>query len=246
MLRLVAATANPDKLREIEAILSAGAPGDRAPANSEPGDSAPGASAPGAGIILLARPDNVPIPEEDAPTMEGNARIKARCIADATGQPAVADDTGLEVAALGGAPGVHSARYAGPDASYRDNVAALLSALADVPPSERQARFRTVALVRAPDGTEVMAQGTLEGSIALAPRGEGGFGYDPVFVPDQFGRAEQSERADQFGRAEQLAEQSEAEPPTLAQLTDDQKNSISARGMAFRNLVRELKTAGWL
>ncbi len=225
MLKLVAATANPDKLREIEAILSGGATEAGAPA-----------AAPGTAIVLLPRPDHVPIPEEDEPTLEGNARIKARCIVDATGQPAVADDTGLEVDALDGAPGVRSARYAGPDASYSDNVAALLSALADVPPDKRQARFRTVALARTPDGTEVMAQGTLEGSIALAPRGEGGFGYDPVFVPEQLASGEQLEQG------EQLA----GEPPTLAQLTDHQKNSISARGAAFRNLVSELKAAGWM
>ena len=103
------------------------------------------------GIELVPRPDDLPDVVEDAPTLEGNARLKAVAVCDATGQPALADDTGLEVDALGGAPGVFSARYAGDDASYTDNVAKLLDALADLPdPEERMARFRTVALVRFP------------------------------------------------------------------------------------------------
>ena len=195
-LELVTATANPDKVREIQAILEA--------------------SQAKAKIMLLPRPASIPVPEEDADTLLGNARIKAQCIAEATGQPAVADDTGLEVAALDGAPGVHSARFAGPQASYHDNVTALLEALAGVPAANRQAQFRTVALVRFPDGHEVFAEGTVAGSIGTQPQGEGGFGYDPVFIPD------------------------EADGLTLAELSADEKNSLSARGRAFRSLVQEL------
>ena len=101
----------------------------------------------------------------------------------------MADDTGLEVDALGGAPGVYSARYAGEDATYGDNVAKLLGALAARPDGggARRARFRTVALAAFPDGAEVWAEGTVEGSIATAGRGGNGFGYDPVFVPDDAG-----------------------------------------------------------
>ena len=123
---------------------------------------------------------------EDGTTLLDNARLKAQALTAATGLPAVADDTGLEVDALGGAPGVYSARYAGENATYRDNVAKLLLALAalDDDGGVRAARFKTVALVAFPDGSEVWAEGAVEGTIAHSRRGENGFGYDPVFVPD--------------------------------------------------------------
>ena len=160
MTTFVCASANPDKVSEIRAVLVP------------------------LGIELLPRPDDIPEVVEDAPTLEGNARLKAVAICEATGMPALADDTGLEVDALGGAPGVFTARYAGEDATYADNVLKLLDALADLPePEERLARFRTVALVRFPDGREVSAAGWVDGTITLGPRGHNGFGYDPVFEP---------------------------------------------------------------
>jgi len=192
-MQLVCASANPDKVAEIRAILEE------------------------SGIELLPRPD-VPDVVEDGETLEANARLKARALSSATGLAAVADDTGLEVNSLGGAPGVRSARFAGEDASYVDNVMKLLDALSDLPePEERSARFRTVALARFPDGLEVLADGAVEGSIALAPRGENGFGYDPVFVP------------------------SEGDGRTFAEMSADEKHVISHRGRAFRALAERLR-----
>jgi XTP/dITP diphosphohydrolase len=187
-LELVAATANPHKLTEIEQIM-------------------------GDGWRILPRPADVGDIVEDADTLEGNARLKARTICEATGLPAVADDTGLEVDALGGAPGVHSARYAGIDGDSAANVAKLLDALADVDDAERTARFRTVAMVAWPDGSETVATGVVEGHIARVAHGAGGFGYDPVFVP-----------VDADGR-------------TFAEMADAEKNAISHRGRAFRALA---------
>ena len=139
MITLVCASANPDKVAEIEALL-AGA------------------------VELLPRPADVPDVVEDADTLEGNARLKAVAIATATGQPAVADDTGLEVDALGGRPGVHTARYAGERATYADNRARLLGELAGA--DDRRARFRTVAAVVWPDGRELLVDGVCDGTIA--------------------------------------------------------------------------------
>lgn len=174
-----------------------------------------------AGIELLPRPDGVAEVLEDAPTLEGNARLKATAIVEATGRPALADDTGLEVAALGGAPGVHSARYAGEGASYAQNVAKLLAALqraGAVEPAARRARFRTVALLRWPDGREVLSEGVVEGVVASAPRGTAGFGYDPVFVPDG------------------------GQGRTFAELTAAEKNALSHRGRALRALAARLSS----
>jgi XTP/dITP diphosphohydrolase len=146
--------------------------------------------------------------------------LKARALAAATGEAAVADDTGLEVDALGGAPGVFSARYSGGGATYERNVAKLLSELARVGATgaDRRARFRTVALVAWPDGAEVAAEGVVEGVIAEEPRGSAGFGYDPVFVPLGPGTD---------GR-------------TFAQLSADEKAAVSHRGRAFRALATHL------
>ena len=189
-LQVVCASANPSKVLEIEALL-AGA------------------------VVLLPRPADVPDVVEDADTLLGNARLKAVAIAAATGLPAVADDTGLEVDALGGAPGVRTARYAGPDASDAENRRLLLSSLAGRP--DRTARFRTSVVVRWPDGGEIAVDGVCEGSIAVAERGARGFGYDAVFVP-----------ADGDGR-------------TFAEMTDDEKHAISHRGRAFRSLLTALR-----
>src|SRR4051812_14829790 len=152
----VLATANPDKAREISAIL-------------------------GSSVSLVPRPGSVPDVEETGSTLEENARLKAVALVQATGMAAGGGDTRLEGVALGGAPGVYSARYAGADATYADNVAALLSALSGV--ADRRARFRTVALAVFPDGREVGASGSISGVIAPVARGTAGFGYDPLFVP---------------------------------------------------------------
>lgn len=165
MTRFVLATANPDKAREIEDVLS------EAAIDLE--------------LDLLRRPPDVPEVEETGETLEENARLKAVALCDATGLAAIADDTGLEVDALDGAPGVYSARYAGVHASYADNVRKLLAALEGTPTELRTARFSTVAIARWPDGREVAALGTVDGHISEVGRGEEGFGYDPVFVPTE-------------------------------------------------------------
>ncbi|MDQ6617739.1 MAG: RdgB/HAM1 family non-canonical purine NTP pyrophosphatase [Actinomycetota bacterium] len=187
--RFVLATANRHKAAEISEVL-------------------------GGVVELLPRPDDVAQVEETGETLEDNARLKAEALAGATGLPALADDTGLEVEALGGAPGVYSARFAGEGASYADNVAKLLSALAGE--GDRRARFRTVALARWPDGTELVAEGVVTGTIAVVPRGGGGFGYDPVFIPDQGDGRTFAELAEESGQA---------------------KHRLSHRGRAFTQLA---------
>ena len=164
-----------------------------------------------ASVAALPRLESAPDVEETGDTLEENARIKAR---------ALADDTGLEVDALEGAPGVYSARYAGEHASYADNVAKLLRELEGVYPSLRTARFATVAIARSPDGSEVVARGEVEGVIGAAARGGGGFGYDPVFVPDT-GEGQPGAR-------------------TFAQMPAADKHAISHRGRAFRALATAL------
>lgn len=193
-MKLVLASANRDKAAEIRTILRASL----------------------ADLDLAARPDSVPDVDETGATLVENARLKAAAIAAATGEAAVADDTGLLVDALDGAPGVWSARFAGEGATYADNVAKLLAELAGVAPARRTARFETVALVCWPDGREVSAAGTVEGTIAVEPRGDGGFGYDPVFVPV------------------------EGDGRTFAELTAEEKHALSHRGRAFRALAAEL------
>ena len=192
LLKLVLATANPDKAREIADALS--------------------------GFDLVPRPDGVPEVDETADTLEGNARLKAEALCAATGKAAVADDTGLEVEALGGRPGVYSSRFAGSHATYADNVSKLLHELHGV--ENRRARFRTVAFVMFPDGHEVIAEGIVDGQIAAEGRGDDGFGYDPVFIPD-----------DGDGR-------------TFAEMTLTEKQIISHRGRAFRALAVRLLAGG--
>ena len=184
MTSFVLATANRDKAAEIEAIL-------------------------GPDVELLPRPDSVGEVDETGDTLEDNARIKARALVDATGLPAVADDTGLEVAALGGRPGVYSARFAGEHATYADNVAKLLSEMQGA--DDRTARFRTVAIALWPDGRELVAEGEVRGLIAHEPRGSDGFGYDPVFVP-------------------------EGDDRTFSEMAPADKHAVSHRGRAFRAL----------
>jgi XTP/dITP diphosphohydrolase len=194
VIQLVLATANADKAKEIEAIMRSTA---------------------GHRIVLLPRPSEVPDVEETGDTLEENAGLKARALARATAMPAIADDTGLEVDALGGAPGVRSSRYSGENASYEDNVAKLLYELNNAgadSEEKRTARFRTVALASFPDGHEVVAHGVVEGHIAAERRGENGFGYDPVFVP-------------------------EGSSMTFAEMDPQEKHGMSHRGRAFRALA---------
>ena len=193
-MRLVMASANPHKAIEIAAVLQVAMPG----------------------VEILPRPPGLGDVAEDGDTLADNALIKARFVCAAAGEPAIADDTGLEVDALGGAPGVRSARYAGPEADPVANLAKLMAALDGVPLGQRRARFRTVVAVVLGDGSDVLADGVVEGTIALSPRGDGGFGYDPVFVPD------------------------EAAPLTFAEMSADAKNHISHRGRALRALAARL------
>jgi XTP/dITP diphosphohydrolase len=160
----------------------------------------------------------VPSPVEDGATFEANALIKARVCAEATGLPAIADDSGLEVDALGGAPGVHSARYAGAGGDDAANNAKLVTALAGTPDEQRTARFVCAAVVVTPDGRQAVVRGTMEGRIARAARGEHGFGYDPYFVSDGAGD----------GR-------------TNGELAPAEKDAISHRGAAFRALRPEVE-----
>jgi XTP/dITP diphosphohydrolase len=154
--------------------------------------------------------------EETGETYLENALLKARAVAAATGEAALADDSGIEVDALGGAPGPRSARYAGPGASDEENLKALLRAVAGVPGAGRTARYRAVAAVAWPDGSEVHAEATSEGVLRTKPRGSGGFGYDPVFEPAGWDQ-------------------------TVAELAPEEKDLISHRGRALRALRDRLE-----
>ncbi len=190
--RLVVASKNPDKIAEVEEVLA------------------------GLGLVReIVRGLEWPDVEETEPTLLGNALLKARAVQRATGLTAVADDTGLEVDALGGEPGVHTARYAGPDASYSDNVAKLLAEMDGV--RRRSARFKTaIALVDA-SGKEITVEGVVEGEITTEPRGDDGFGYDPVFSVG--------------GR-------------TFAEMRSEEKHRISHRALALRALAAALGPDG--
>ena len=157
-------------------------------------------------------------PAEDGATYEANALATARAFADASGLPALADDSGIEVDALGGRPGVHSARYGGSGLTDENRVALLLRELADVPDGERTARYRAVLAVVAPDGTERTAEGWCEGTVAHTRDGANGFGYDPVFFVAALG-------------------------VTMARLTDEEKDAVSHRGNAARAIAPVL--AAW-
>ncbi|MDR0515124.1 MAG: RdgB/HAM1 family non-canonical purine NTP pyrophosphatase [Coriobacteriaceae bacterium] len=159
-------------------------------------------------------------PVEDAETFEGNARIKAQAAHAATGLAALADDSGIVVDALGGAPGVLSARYAGVQGSDADNNTKLLNELEGVPDNLRTGRFVCALVFIDQDGTETSVQGVIEGTIGHAPQGKGGFGYDPLFFPSAY----QGEK-------------------TLAEVDQDQKNAISHRGNALRALRDALARA---
>ena len=193
--QVVVASKNPDKIREVEAVLASFDP-----------------------PIEIAAGREWPDVEETEDSLEGNALLKARTVARTTGVAALADDTGLEVDALDGGPGVYSARFAGPNATYAQNVTRLLRDLAGV--EDRTARFRTVVALVDPDGDEMIVEGVFEGRITTEPRGDAGFGYDPVF---------------------------EAGDRTIAEMPEDEKNTISHRAQALQALaraLRDLDTAG--
>ena len=160
-------------------------------------------------------PAALPDVEETGETYLDNAMLKATQVAAALGVPAIADDSGIEVDALGGAPGPRSARYAGEDATDERNLEALMSAVRGVPAGGRTARYRCVAAIAWPDGPTDHAEGVCEGSLVSKRRGVRGFGYDPIFVPAGWDE-------------------------TMAQLTDEQKDRISHRGRAFRALAERL------
>lgn len=192
--RVVLATGNAGKQREFQALL--------APLDFE---------------VVLQTTLGIDSAEETGTTFEANALIKARHASRLAGLPALADDSGLEVDALGGRPGVWSARYAGPDATDASNNALLIHELRNTPSGQRQARYRCViAWVSSPDDTApLIAQGVWAGSISTEPAGEGGFGYDPYFIPDGLSI-------------------------TAARMTAADKNAVSHRGKALADLLRLL------
>lgn len=195
-MEFVLATFNRDKLRELAALMKL----------------------PALTLTALADVAGAAAPEETGATLRDNALLKARAAFTLTRRPSLADDTGLEVDALAGRPGVHAARYAGPDATYAENVAKLLRELEGVPAARRTARFRCCFVAVLPDGRELEAEGVLEGRITMAPRGANGFGYDPVFELEGSGR-------------------------TLAELSGDEKNVLSHRARAVRALAAGLRLA---
>ena len=199
-LRLITATANPSKVAEIQAIFGRSI-----------------------NVELLPRPLDVADVVEDADSLLENARLKARALCAATGIAAVADDTGLFVDALGGEPGVHSARYSGLGATSDMNCRKLLAELERVEARqsvERSASFRTIAMVSFPDGRDVWAEGTISGTIVTEARGANGFGYDSLFAPDDA-----------------------SVPPglTFGELDSSTKNRISHRARAFVALAAMLR-----
>jgi XTP/dITP diphosphohydrolase len=168
------------------------------------------------GIELLPRPLDVADVDETEETLEGNALLKARALTDATGLAAIADDTGLFIDALAGRPGVYSARYAGENATFADNVSKALTELDGIDDARRSARFRSVIAVTYPDGTSWWVDGVLDGMILHSPIGENGFGYDVIFAPADFGGT------------------------SLAQLSPDEKSAISHRGQALRSFAEKV------
>jgi XTP/dITP diphosphohydrolase len=199
MRRVVLATGNPGKLREMRAILA------------------------GHDLEIVAQSElGIEPPVEDGDSFAANALIKARHAAAAAGLPAIADDSGLEVDALGGRPGLRSARYAGPQSDDRANNERLLAELAGVPAEGRGARYRcAMAFVRhAEDPTPIVAEAQWPGRIGLEARGAGGFGYDPYFV-------------------------AAGDTRTVAEMPAEEKNRISHRGQALAALAARMRAAGW-
>lgn len=198
--RLVFATSNAHKISELEAILS---------------EALGGATFDG---IARMSDFNAPDPAEDGASFEENSLIKARALVAFTGLPAVADDSGLSVEVMGGAPGIFSARWSGRHGDDAANLDLLLAQLSDVPDRNRRASFVSAAALVLPDGREFVERGEVHGILLRERRGEGGFGYDPIFVPDGF-------------------------EVTTAEMTPDEKNAISHRGIAFRALAPAIVAA---
>ncbi len=196
--RIVLATRNRHKAEELRAILAPLLPG-----------VAPGR-------ILDAGGFDIPEPVEDAVTFAGNSLIKARQLAEATGLVALADDSGLAVDVLGGAPGVFSARWCGMHGRDGDNLELLLAQLADVPERHRGASFVCAAAMVTPDGREYVREGRMRGRLLAEPRGANGFGYDPIFAPEGY-------------------------DVSSAELPPGEKDAISHRGKAFRELAGLLR-----
>jgi XTP/dITP diphosphohydrolase len=188
-VKVVVATKNSDKIPEIEAVLSTVLPD-----------------------VEIVRDAEFPDVDETGATLEENALLKARSAAAVTGYPSIGDDTGLEVDALDGRPGVHTARFSGPDATYASNREKLLADLVGI--SDRTARFRTAVAYVDPAGAEIVVSGGIEGRIADSERGSGGFGYDPVF---------------------------EVDGETFAEMGEDHKNTISHRARALAALADALR-----
>ncbi|WP_228977119.1 RdgB/HAM1 family non-canonical purine NTP pyrophosphatase [Streptomyces sp. DH12] len=196
MTRLILATRNAGKITELRAILAdAGLTHELVGADAHP---------------------DVPDVKETGVTFAENALLKAHALARATGHPAVADDSGLCVDVLGGAPGIFSARWAGRHGDDQANLDLLLAQLADIDTPHRRAHFACAAALALPDGTERVVEGRLNGTLRYAPEGSGGFGYDPILQPD-------------------------GDTRTCAQLTPAEKNAISHRGQAFRALLPSLR-----
>ena len=189
--RLVVATRNDHKLRELAEILTE--------------------------VELVPLPEEIEIPPETGTTFTDNALLKARATHAATGEPTIADDSGIAVDALGGRPGVHSARFAGPDATDEQNLDLLITQVARQ--EDRSAAYVCVIAHIDSEGDESLFEGRCEGTLIIEPRGSGGFGYDPAFVPVDTGPADQR---------------------TMAELTPDETNAISHRGRAARALARAL------
>ena len=198
-MRWILATANPHKVEELSTLLKAA----------------------GKDLVLEPLPKEVTLPEETGTTFLANARLKAHAVARATGRVALADDSGLEVDALGGEPGVHSARYAGVGAGDLANNRRLLAELAKIHGPNRRARFRCVLVLAWPGQPEVVAQGAIEGFVLPALQGAGGFGYDPLFNP-------------------------EGDARSLAEYAPEEKNRVSHRGQAARQLLHLLAARGGL
>ena len=190
-MRLIAATRNDHKLRELAQILE--------------------------GVELAPLPPEIELPPEDGETFAANALLKARATHAACGDAALADDSGIAAAALGGRPGVRSARFAGEDATDAENLGLLISELAKV--SDRSIAYVCALAHIARDGTETVVEARCEGTFVLEPRGERGFGYDPAFVPLDTGPDDKR---------------------TMAELTDAEKHAISHRGRAARELAQKL------
>lgn len=200
-MEIVLATANRGKIAEIVEIMAA------------------------LPVTFVTKDQMPPWPEivESGDTYLENALIKARALVEFSGKAAIADDSGIEIDALDGAPGVRSARFSGPEATDEQNNQRMAEVLKDVPAEKRTARYRCVAVLVTPDGTTIDAEGTCEGRIAVAPEGDNGFGYDPWFIP---------------------AEQPEGQELTFGLLPLDFKHGISHRGKALRELAAKMARLG--